>query len=268
VVHRRNRVVVVVLVAAHAGRIRDVVVVVDVAISTLPRRYRVRAGQRKSGAVVIEGGIQPACGVVTGVAGLREIGGHVIRVRRALIVLQMATDAGRGIQVVVVVDVAIGALPRRHGVHAGQRKAGAVVIEGGVQPACGVVTRIASLRKIGGHVVRVRRALIVLEVAAHAGAGVQAVVVVDVAIGALPGRHGVHAGQGEAGRGVVKFAVGPLHRVVALLAGRRKARVRHRRGGLVVVILVAADARGVGDVVVVVDVAVSALPRRYGVRAR
>ena len=79
----------------------------------------------------------------------------------------------------------------------------------------------------------------------------------------------MRSGQGEAGAGVVEFAVSPKHRVVATLArGREMGRhVIHRRSGRVVVGLMAAHAGGRSDVVVVIHVTVRTLPRRYRVRA-
>jgi len=71
---------------------------------------------------VVEGRIQPGGCVVARVAGLREVRSHVTWIRCSLIVLQVTRGTGRAGQVVVVVDVAIGALTRRHGVHAGQRE--------------------------------------------------------------------------------------------------------------------------------------------------
>ncbi len=52
-------------------------------------------------------------------AGLGEIRRHVIRVGRSLVISQVTADARGGSQVVVVVDMTIGALPWRHRVHPG-----------------------------------------------------------------------------------------------------------------------------------------------------
>ena len=131
---RIGRAGVVLLMARVAQRAVQIVVVVDVAIGTLARRYRVRTGQCKSCAVVIERRIQPRTRVVALIAGLREVRRHVIRVSRALVILQVAGDARRSIQVVVVVDVAISALPWRNSVHAGQGKRGQIVIKRRIRP--------------------------------------------------------------------------------------------------------------------------------------
>ena len=129
VVHWRGRGVVVVLVARQAGRAGEVVIVVDMAVSALPRRRRMRAGQGESSAVVVEGRIQPGSRVVALVAGLREVRRHVIRVRRSLEVFQVTGNAGRAGQVVIIVDVAIAALPRWNCVHAGEWEGCRVVVE-------------------------------------------------------------------------------------------------------------------------------------------
>ncbi len=110
----------------------------------------------------------------------------------------MARDTGRAGQVVVVVHVAVGALPRRDRMRTRQREARAVVIESRIQPRSRAVALIAGLRKIRRDVIRVRRPLKIFQVAGHAGGAGQVVVVVDVAVGAQPRRHRVHAGQSEA----------------------------------------------------------------------
>lgn len=50
--------------------------------------------------------------------GLRESGGHMVGIRRSLIILQMTGDARRAGEVVIVVNVAVGAETGRHGVAA------------------------------------------------------------------------------------------------------------------------------------------------------
>ncbi len=105
---------------------------------------------------------------------------------------------------------------------------------------------IARLREVRGDVVGIRGSLIILEVASHAGRAVQGVVVVDVAIDALPRWNRVHAGQRKPGRGVIKCCVSPEHGIVARLTGSRETGVRHRTGRIVVVRLMATDAGGAG----------------------
>src|ERR1700680_2307105 len=79
----------------------------------------------------------------------------------------------------------------------------------------------------------------------------QAVIVIDVAIGALAWWNRVQTGKGESGCGVVKFRVNPCDRVMAALTRRGAARVRYGSCG----------------VVFIVDVAIRALPGRHGVRS-
>jgi len=68
------------------------------------------------------------------VAGLRKAGRNVIGVCSPLIVLQVTRDTGSARQIVVIADMAIGALARWHGVQSGERKTCAVVIEGRIGP--------------------------------------------------------------------------------------------------------------------------------------
>ena len=158
-------------------------------------------------------------------------------------VLLVTAVAGRVGDGVIVVDVTIGELPRGHGVHARERKSGAVVVKRRVHPVAGVVALLASLGETGGDVVGIARALEIFQVTGHARRAVERVVIADVTIGALPGGHGVHARQSKAGDGVIKRGVGPLHGVVTLFAGGGKAGVWHRRGRAVEILLMASNAR-------------------------
>ena len=196
--HRRGRRVVVGLMAAHAGGRGDVVVVIDVTIRTLPRRHGMRTRQNESGGGVIELPIGPGHSVMTlrargWEAGMRHWRG------RGVVVGLMATDAGGRGDVVVVIDVTVRALARRHRVCARQRESGRGVVKGCRLPGSGVVARLASLRESAAHVVRIRGALEILQVTGHTGRAGQVVVVADVAIDALARRHGVRTCQNESG---------------------------------------------------------------------
>jgi len=160
----------------------------------------------------------------------------VVRIRRALIILEMAADACRGGQVVIVVNVAIGALARRNRVKSGQRESSGVVIERRIHPVRRVMTLVTGLREVRRDVVRVRRALIVLEMAADAGRSVDAVIVVDVAIRASTRRNGMHSGKREPRGCVVERRTCPVAGAVTLIAGLREVRcdVIGIGGGLIV----------------------------------
>ncbi len=212
---------------------------------------------------MIKDSIRPQHGVVAGFAGRWKSRSNVIYGSGCVVVVGLVARNAGGIgDVVVVVDVAVGTLSRRNGVTARQVKSGAVVVEGRIQPGTGAVALVAGLREVRRHMVRIRRALIVLEMARHAGRAGQCVVVVDVTIHALPRRDGVQPSQRKASRRVVELAIGPQHGVMALLAGCGESCVGNRSGGGVVVVLVATNAGGAGDAVVIVDVTVRALSRR------
>jgi len=83
---------------------------------------------------------------------------------RRVVVGLVATDAGGRRDVVVVVDVAVRALARRHGMRAGQREPGGRVVKRCRLPCRCVVARLASLRESAAHVVRIRGALEILQV--------------------------------------------------------------------------------------------------------
>jgi len=258
---------VVLQVAGHACGAVQAVIVVHVAVGAGARRNGVQPSERESSAGVIEGRVQPCRGAVALVAGLWEIRRNVIRIGGALVVLQVTSHARGGVQAVVVVDMAIRALAWRDRVQAGKREARAVVVEGRIRPVAGVVALITGLREIRRNVIRIRSALVVLQVAGHARRAVQAVIVVDVAIAASTRRNRVHTCQSKTGCGVIEFTVGPLDRVMALLASRRESRMRYWRCRVVEIGLVTTDARGIRDVVVVVDVAIGASTRRNSMRA-
>jgi len=114
-----RRVVVVRLMTSDARRRQRRVVVVDVAIGTLPRRYSVRAGQRERRVVVVKGGIGPYRRVMAQFTRGRETSGCVSRIVRSGIIRLMARVAQSAIERIVVVLVAITALPRRHRMRTG-----------------------------------------------------------------------------------------------------------------------------------------------------
>ena len=163
--HRGYGVVEIILVAADAGRAGDVEIVIDVAIRTLPRGNRVCTRQRKPRFRVIERRRLPGCGGVAGFASLRESPAHVVRVRGSLEIFQVTRHAGRAGQVVVVVDVAIGALPRRNRMRAGQHKIYRGVIETGRLPTRSSVALQAIRGEVGRDVVRILGRLKILKVA-------------------------------------------------------------------------------------------------------
>ena len=263
--HRRRRAIEVGLVTRNTGRHRDVVVVIDVAVGTRPRRNSMRARQRETRRRVIELRARPRYRVVTLFAGRREAGMRHRRCR-AIEVGLVAGNAGRHRDVVVVIDVAVGTRPRRHCVRARQREARRRVIELSTRPRYRVVTLFAGRREARMRHRRCRAVEVGL-VAGNAGGHRDVVVVVEMAVRAYPRRIRVRAHQREAGLRVVERGICPLHRVVTLFARRREAGMWHGRSGVVEVGLVARNAGGHRDLVVVVDMAIRAHPRRIHVRA-
>jgi hypothetical protein len=110
--NRTYRVLVIVLMTRHACCIGYVVVVIDVAVCTLSGRNYMRTGQWKCRFRVIKRSRLPRGGVMAKLAGLYEPSLHVVGVGRALKILTMAGDARCARQVVIVVHMAIRALPR------------------------------------------------------------------------------------------------------------------------------------------------------------
>ena len=218
---------------------------------------------------VIERRVQPVRGAVAVLASGREKLRlrRMPRIRRVVVVGLVAADASRRQRGVVVVDVAIRAHPRRHGVRSRQRKRRVVVIEGRVRPMDSVMAEFAggretAMRHGAGRIVEIRL------VARDAERAAELVVIVDVAIRARSRRNGMRSRQRKAGLRMVELSIRPLHRVMALFAGGREPCVRHRTGRIVEIGLVAADACSGQGGVVVVDVAVRAGSRRNGMRSR
>ena len=183
------------------------------------------------------------------------------RIRRVVVIRLVATDTSRRQRRVVVVHVAHRARDRR--VEAGQRERRVVVIEGRIRPQHGVVAQFAGGREAS---MRNRRRGAVKGglMARNARGDRDVVIAVKVAAGAR--RRQVRPNQRPSRRRVVELSVGPNHRVVAVLAGRRESRVRHWGRGVVEVGLMAGNARRNRDVVVVIDVTAGA--RRRQVRPR
>jgi len=191
-------------VASNAGRIRQLEIVVDVALAAA-RAGQVEAGQRPPGTRVIESGSIPVAGAVTGRAIRRESGSLVIRIGGCVVIRHMARGTGSTGQAVVAIHMASRAWHR--GVEAGQRKAGGGVIPGGTAPRSRVMALLASLREVGLHVIGIGRALKILEMAAYTCRTRQIVVTVNVTLRARHG--GVRARQSEAGGRVIKGRVRP-----------------------------------------------------------
>jgi len=122
---------------------------------------------------VIERGAGPCRCVVAGLArGREELRlRRMARVCRVVVVRLVAANARRRQGRVIVVDVAIAALARRHSMHAGEGKCGVGVVERGVGPDGRVVTHLAGrgeTRRPMRRIVRGGVLLLMARVAQHA----------------------------------------------------------------------------------------------------
>ena len=117
---------------------------------------------------------------------------------------------------------------------------------------------LAGLREARTHVVWIRGALKVFQVARYARGAGQFVVVIEVAIGTRARRNGMRARQSESRSRVIKLAVCPGHAVMALLARGGKAGVGYGSGRRVEIVLVTTDTGRAGQIVIIVDVAIRA----------
>ena len=143
------------------------------------------------------------------------------------------------------------------------------VIERRRSPASGRMARRALRRREERRLRRVSRIRCVgvqRLVTADARQRERRVVIVHMAVRASSRRHRVQSRQREWRVVVIERRIRPQDGVVAEFAGRREARVRHRRGCVVVVRLVARNARRHRNAVIVVLVAVDAGQRRRHVR--
>ena len=144
-----------------------------------------------------------------------ERGLHMVGIRCAVVVRHMTQIAGAAGQVVVVVDVTLGALQVR--VPIGQRETDRVVIETRRLPSGRVVAELAGCREIRRNVVRIRGLLIVWHMASAASCRSAFELIVDVTCVAR--QHHVRSGQCIAGElQVIKTNVEPGIETVALLA--------------------------------------------------
>ena len=263
-VPRIRGVVVIALMAADAGRRQRGVVIVDVAVGAGPRGHRVRSRQWKGRVVVIESRIRPGNRVMAKLASRREAGMRHRTVRSVEIGL-VARNAERAVQGVVVVHVAVGAGARGDCMRSRQWEPGLRMIELAIGPLDCVMAVLASRREAG---VRHRtfRVVVVVLVATDTGGRQRGVVVVDVAVSACSRGHRMRSGQGKRRVVVIECRVRPGGRVVAHLASRREAGVRHRTIRSVEILLVACNAQRAVQSVVVVDVAIRARPWRDRMR--
>lgn len=93
------------------------------AVRANPRRVGVRICQREAHRGVIERRRLPGDRRMALLTGLRKTSRDVMRICSRLKILQVAGDAGCGCQVIVVVDMAVLANPRRIGMRIRQREA-------------------------------------------------------------------------------------------------------------------------------------------------
>jgi len=157
---------------------------------------------------------------VARLAGCREVRSDVVRIGRAVVIRHVAQVARAAGQVVVVVDVALGALQVR--MTSGQRKAHGIVIEARRLPRGCVVAELAGLRDVRRHVIGIGRLLIIRKMASAAGCRRALKVVPGVA--GIAGQRSVHAGQREAGiLQVIEVNAEPVVESMTLLAGGGKS---------------------------------------------
>jgi hypothetical protein len=145
--------------------------------------------------------------------------GDVIGIGGALIVLEMAGNAGSRREVVVAIHVTLGALHRDVGSCEGERRLG--MIEGRRLPGGGGMANVALLRDTGRKMVRIRGCLIILQMATDAGSRGQAKISADVTLRAL--QVGMATGEREPDGIVIETRRLPGSGGMAVLASLRES---------------------------------------------
>jgi len=258
VVHRADGIVVIGLVARDACGVGQLVVAVDVALGT--GSCQVRARKCPASGRVIEFAIGPDYGVVAGVAGGGKAGLDVVdRVDSVVVVGLVARDAhciGAG-QVVVVVDMALRA--GSGGVRPGKCPAGGRVIEFAVGPGYRVMAILAGGGESQLHMINgADRVVVVGLVTGNASRVGNGVVIVYVTLCARRSR--MRAGQRKSRLGVIELCRGPGGSVMAALASLSEPLLNVVGiGSRLEILQMTADAGGVRQLVIAVDVALSAL---------
>lgn len=97
------------------------------------------------------------------------------------------------------------------------------MVESRSRPGRRAVALLTGLRKSALHMVRTGCALVVLQVTRHTRCHSDVVVIVDMTVGALPGRNYMSACERKTRGGVIKLGSGPGRCVVTLLAGLCKS---------------------------------------------
>lgn len=122
------------------------------------------------------------------------------------------------------------------------------------------MTELASLRESSRDVIGIFGAAEISLVAGYARRTRQVVVVLLVAICALPRGNGVLPRQGKAGHAVIERRIRPLDCVVAIRTTGGESFVRHGSRCVVVIGLMAGNAGRARQIEIVVDMAVRADP--------
>lgn len=227
-------------VAGGTGRVGTGQVVVAVHMALLALQRSVRTGERKARGGVVKRRIGPRGGVVALLAGRREVGLHVVRIRRPLEFLHVAGGASTRRPREDPIQVALAA--RHVDMSARQRKGGKLaVVERHSCPVCRAVADGTILWEPCLDVIGILCAREVLQVATDAVCGSDFEIPIHVAGGAV--QRGVHAGQGEACKlPMIKRYTQPTVHVMADLASRRKLRHPMIRNGLSKRLCVTGDA--------------------------